>query len=223
MSGPQAVHKDVVMREELSDPVRVLDVASGIVARGGFERLTLKSLGIAAGVSQRSLIRQFGTIQEALVLMLNREFTGIYVSVVEHIDRDPRGGLLSRIYFYTLSATYERPLARMLYTVDRDAMNSIMRSANSFGYLPGVGIRADFIESMQVAGMARRDIDARTISHMLTIYSAGLALTAPHDDLDRAVSGVTEILSRVVDVEVADTTPGKVAFYDWVMSLSGAR
>jgi AcrR family transcriptional regulator len=223
MSGPQAVHKDVVMREELSDPVRVLDVASGIVARGGFERLTLKSLGIAAGVSQRSLIRQFGTIQEALVLMLNREFTGIYVSVVEHIDRDPRGGLLSRIYYYTLSATYERPLARMLYTVDRDAMNSIMRSANSFGYLPGVGIRADFIESMQVAGMARRDIDASTISRMLTIYSAGLALTAPHDDLDRAVSGVTEILARVVDVEVADTTPGKAAFYDWVMSLSGAR
>jgi AcrR family transcriptional regulator len=211
------------MHEELSDPVRVLDVASGIVARGGFERLTLKSLGIAAGVSQRSLIRQFGTIQEALVLMLNREFTGIYVSVVEHIDRDPRGGLLSRIYYYTLSAIYERPLARMLYTVDRDAMNSIMRSANSFGYLPGVGIRADFIESMQVAGMARRDIDASTISRMLTIYSAGLALTAPHDDLDRAVSGVTEILSRVVDVEVADTTPGKAAFYDWAMSLSGAR
>jgi hypothetical protein len=111
----------------------------------------------------------------------------------------------------------------MLYTVDRDAMNSIMRSANSFGYLPGVGIRADFIESMQVAGMARRDIDASTVSRMLTIYSAGLALTAPHDDLDRAVSGVTEILSRVVDVEVADTTPGKAAFYDWVMSLSGAR
>jgi hypothetical protein len=76
---------------------------------------------------------------------------------------------------------------------------------------------------MQVAGMARRDIDARTISHMLTIYSAGLALTAPHDDLDRAVSGVTEILSRVVDAEVADTTPGKAAFYDWAMSLSGAR
>jgi AcrR family transcriptional regulator len=211
------------MHEELSDPVRVLDVASGIVARGGFERLTLKSLGIAAGVSQRSLIRQFGTIQEALVLMLNREFTGIYVSVVEHIDRDPRGGLLSRIYYYTLSAIYERPLARMLYTVDRDAMNSIMRSANSFGYLPGVGIRADFIESMQVAGMARRDIDASTISRMLTIYSAGLALTAPHDDLDRAVSGVTEILSRVVDVEVTDTTPGKAVFYDWAMSLSGAR
>jgi AcrR family transcriptional regulator len=211
------------MHEELSDPVRVLDVAGGIVARGGFERLTLKSLGIAAGVSERSLIRQFGTIQEALVLMLNREFTGIYVSVVEHIDRDPRGGLLSRIYYYTLSATYERPLARMLYTVDRNAMNSIMRTANSFGYLPGVGIRADFIESMQVAGMARRDIDASTISRMLTIYSAGLALTAPHDDLDRAVSGVTEILSRVVDAAVADTTPGKAAFYDWAMSLSGAR
>jgi hypothetical protein len=58
---------------------------------------------------------------------------------------------------------------------------------------------------------------------MLTIYSAGLALTAPHEDLDRAVRGVTELLSRVVDVDVNDTTPGKTAFYDWAQSLSGSR
>jgi hypothetical protein len=142
--------------------------------------------------------------------------------MVDHIERDPEGGRLSRIYYYTLSAVYERPLARVLYTVDRDAMNSIMRSANSFSYVPGVGIRADLIETMQRVGMVRRDVDAGTVSHMLTIFSAGLALTAPHDDLDRIVRGVTDLLAQVVDEEnVVDTTPGKAAFFDWALSLSG--
>jgi AcrR family transcriptional regulator len=210
------------MHADVPDVARVLDVAAAAVARGGFTELTLRSLAQASEVSHRSLVREFGTIEEALVLMLNREFTGIYVSIVDHVDRDPRGGLLSRIYYYTLAAIYERPLAKMLYTVDREAMNSIMRTANSFGYIPGVGIRADFIEAMQAAGMARRDVDAGTVSHMLTIFSAGLALTAPHEDLDRIVRGVSDLLSQVVDVEVEDTSPGKAAFYDWAMSLTGA-
>jgi AcrR family transcriptional regulator len=209
------------METDLTQHSRVLDVAADIVANGGFDTLTVESLAEAAGLSRELLIEHFGSLQEALVLMLNREFTGIYVSMVDHIERDPDGGRLSRIYYYTLSAVYERPLARTLYTVDRDAMNSIMRSANSFKYIPGVGIRADLIETMQRAGMVRRDVDAGTVSHMLTIFSAGLALTAPHDDLDRIVRGVTDLLAQVVDEEnVVDTTPGKAAFFEWAISLT---
>jgi AcrR family transcriptional regulator len=209
------------MPTDLAQHSRVLDAAADIVANGGFDTLTVETLAKAAGISPELVIEHFGGLQEALVLMLNREFTGIYVSMVDHIERDPDGGRLSRIYYYTLSAVYERPLARTLYTVDRDAMNAIMRSANSFKYIPGVGIRADLIETMQRAGMVRRDVDAGTVSHMLTIFSAGLALTAPHEDLDRIVRGVTDLLAQVVDEEnVVDTTPGKAAFFEWAISLS---
>jgi AcrR family transcriptional regulator len=206
---------------DLPESARLLDVAADIVASGGFETLTIESLAGAAGVSVAAINALFGSLEQTLVLMLNREFTGIYVSMVDHIERDPDGGKLSRIYYYTLAAVYERPLARTLYTVDREAMNKIMRSANSFGYIPGVGIRADLIEKMQVCGMVRRDVDAGTVSHMLTIFSAGLALTAPHHDLDRIVRGVTDLLAQVVDKEgIIDTTAGKAAFFDWALSLS---
>ena len=207
------------MQTELPDAERVLDVAAEIVSGGGYQTLTLEGLAKAADVGTAELIELFGSLDEALVVMLNREFTSIYLSLVDHVERDPRGGLLSRIYYYTLAGVYERPLARVLYTVDRDAMNKIMRSANSFGYVPGVGIRAELIERMQAIGMARRDVDAGTISQMLTTFSAGLALTAPHADLDRIVRGVSDVLVQLVDADVADTTPGKAAFYEWAMSL----
>ena len=205
---------------EFQQTLHALDIAAEIVAGGGFESLTLELLAESAGLSLDSAIEMFGTLEQALVLMLNREFTGIYLSMVDHIERDPDGGKLSRIYYYTLAAVYERPLARTLYTVDREAMNTIMRSANSFRYIPGVGIRADLIETMQRVGMVRRDVDAGTVSHMLTIFSAGLALTAPHEDLDRIVRGVTDLLAQVVDENVDDTAPGKTAFFDWALNLT---
>jgi AcrR family transcriptional regulator len=205
---------------ELEVSTRVLDVASDIVAGGGFATLTVEQVAAAADVSVELAIELFGSLDQILVRMLNREFTGIYRSMVDDIERDPDGGRLSRIYFYTLSAVYERPLARTLYTLDREAMNSIMRSANSFRYMPGVGIRADLIETMQRVGMVRRDVDAGTVSHMLTIFSAGLALTAPHDDLDRIVRGVTDLLARVVDEDVTDTAPGKAAYFEWALGLA---
>jgi hypothetical protein len=209
------------MPTELPDSAHVLDVASDIVSAGGFESLSLESLANALAFPEGELRDRFGGLEPILVLMLNREFTGIYMTMVDDIERDPEGGLLSRIYYYTLSAVYERPLARMLYTVDREAMNSIMRNANSYGYIPGVGIRADLIDTMQRVGMVRRDVDAGTVSHMLTIFSAGLALTAPHEDLDRIVRGVTDLLARVVDEEgVTDTSPGKAAFFEWAVSLA---
>jgi AcrR family transcriptional regulator len=210
------------MPTDLNESARVLDVAADIVTRGGFDTLTLESLAKAADVTTKHVTDLFGTLEQTLVLMLNREFTGIYMSMVDHIERDPEGGKLSRIYYYTLAGVYERPLARTLYTVDREAMNTIMRSANSFRYQPGVGVRADLIETMQRVGMVRRDVDAGTVSHMLTIFSAGLAITAPHEDLDRIVRGVTDLLAQVVDEEgIHDTTPGKAAFFEWAHTLVG--
>jgi hypothetical protein len=207
------------MGANLTQTSQLLDVAATIVANGGFSTLTLEGLAEEAGLPSDELRAEYGGIEPILVLMLNREFTGIYVDIVDHIERDPRGGQLSRIYYYTLAAVYERPLARTLYTIDPDAMNSIMRNANSFGYLPAVGVRATLIETMQSAGMVRREVDASTVSAMLTVFSAGLALTAPHEDIDRVVRGMTDLLSQVVDEEVEDTLPGKRAFYDWALSL----
>jgi AcrR family transcriptional regulator len=212
------------MPTDLNESARVLDIAADIVARGGFDTLTLEGLASAAGVSSGRIVDLFCSLEQALVLMLNREFTGIYIAMVDHIERDPEGGKLSRIYYYTLAGVYERPLARALYTADREAMNAIMRSANSFTYVPGVGVRADLIETMQRAGMVRRDVDAGTVSHMLAIFSAGLAITAPHDDLDRIVRGVTDLLAQVVDEQnIVDTTPGKAAFFEWAGTLVHQR
>lgn len=207
------------MESDRLDVGLVLDAAAHIILTDGFDRVSLKEVAARSEVSPEAVLELFGTFEDVLVCMLNREFARMYASVVDQIERDPRGGLLSRMYLYILTAVYERPLAKILYTVDPTALNTIMRNANSFGYVPSVGIRADLIEKLQRAGMVRRDADAPAISHLITTFSAGLALTAPHEELDLIVSGICDVLAKSVDTDAIDTTPGKAAFYEWATSL----
>ncbi len=198
----------------------VLDAAADLIVNDGYDAVTHVSIASRSGVPVEQVIEAFPTANDALVAMLNREFQGMYRTIVESIERDPRGGLLSRMYTYILASVYERPLARTLFVINRDALNSIMRNAHSFVYVPNVGIRSELIAGLQEAGMVRADVDARTISSVLSACSAGLALTAPHDDLDLVFDGLSTLLARGVDADVTDTAPGKAVFYDWATTLT---
>lgn len=203
-----------------TDVDRILTACADVLMAEGYDAVTIPAIAARAGLSQAEVVELFESPGDALVAMLNREFTAMYASIVDHIERDPRGGLLSRIYLYILAGIYERPLSKTLFVIDRDALNRIMRHSHSFRYVPQVGIRGEMIERLQAAGMVRRDIDASMVSSVLSVCSAGLALTAPHDDLDTIIRGISDLLARGVDANVDDTTPGKRVFYDWATSLT---
>jgi len=189
----------------LTDVETILDAASDIIQNDGYAAVSLPSIALRAGLTVEQVEEMFPSANDAMVAMLNREFHGMYGLIVENIERDPRGGLLSRMYTYILSAVYERPLAKTLFVIDREALNSIMRNSSSYTYTPTIGIRGELIEALQSAGMVRADVDSRQISSILSVCSAGLALTAPHDDLGLIIDGLSTLLSR--GVTPTSTTP----------------
>ena len=123
--------------------------------------------------------------------MVNREYAAMFRVVLDNVERDPLGGLLSRIFRYTLAAIYERQLARALYLSDPDGLNSIMRASYGLGHTPHLRPASSFIEQMQLAGMVREDVDPEWITAAISAIAAGMALTSPHDDLDDIVDGIS--------------------------------
>lgn len=198
----------------------ILDSAADLIVHDGYGAVTFSAIASRCDCTHDQISAMFDTPNDVLVSMLNREFGRMYASIVDHVERDPRGGLLSRMYTYILASVYERPLARTLFVIDRDALNQIMRNANGFVYMPNVGVRSDLIEGLQRVGMVRPDVDARMVSSVLSVCSAGLAITAPHDDLDITIRGIADLLHRGVDEDVTDTSAGKTVFYDWATSLT---
>lgn len=203
------------------DPEAVLDAAAHLVVNDGFDAVSISQIATRLGVDPARVTAAFGTLDELLVSMLNREYAAIFRVIVDHVERDPMGGLLSHVYRYTLSAVYERPLAKALYLADRDGLNTIMRATHGFIYLPGAAIRSEFIDAMKSAGMVRHDVDSAKLSALISAVSAGTALTAPHTSgLDDISEGLSMLLARGVDTDVADTGPGKAALVDYVAYLA---
>lgn len=211
------------MDQKLLD--ELLDAAAHLVTEDGFDAISVSQIAIRAGTTPDDVLLAYTSLDHLLVAMLNREYSSVWTLILDDIQRDPLGGLLSRIYRYTLTGVYERPLARALYLADRDGLNTIMRASHGFSYVPQVGVRSAFIERMKEVGMVRPEVDATRLSALLSAVSAGAALTAPHSDLDLVNEGLFALLSGAVDADVADTTPGKTVFIEYATSLAapGAR
>jgi AcrR family transcriptional regulator len=203
------------------DVDRVLDAVTAIVLEDGFESANLRSIAAKARITEEELLDLFGSADQLFVAMLNREYEGIFHVIVDHMDRDPLGGRLSHIYRQTIGAIHERPLARALYLTEPVALNTIMRAAYGFDYMPEMGPRAEFIDMMKDAGMVRHDIDSGSLSALLAAVVAGASLTAPHEEVDRIVNGLMVLLERSVDTEAHDTSPGKRAFLQYATGLTG--
>lgn len=198
----------------------LLDAAAHLVVEDGFDAVSVSQVAQRAAVSPDELLAHFGSLEHLLVAMLNREFSRLWTGLVDDIDRDPRGGLLSHIYRYTLAGVYESPLARALYLADRDGLNTIMRATHGFAYVPDLGVRSGFIERMKEVGMVRPEVDADNLSAVLSAVSAGAALTAPGSHLDLVNAGLFDLLSCAVDADVDDTSPGKIAFVEYATTLA---
>lgn len=206
-----------------ADRDAVLDAAAELVTADGYDATNLDRVAARSGIDRDRIIDGFGTTQEMFVAMLNREFLRMRTMIADHVDRDPRGGLLSRIYRYSLSAVYESPLARTLWLTDPRTLNGIMRASNGFTYVPDFSVRSDFIERMQAVGMVRRDADPERLSALLAAVSAGVALTSPRSEVDLVTEGLVDLLAAAVDADVENTEPGKAAFIDYVLSLAATR
>src|ERR1700712_654707 len=198
----------------------VLDAASDLLVNDGFDAVTFRRIASQSSVDEADVHDLFESTEQLLIAMLNREYSGMFRVIVDNIERDPLGGLMSRIYRYVFHAVYERPLARTLYLMDRDGLNRIMRATHGFAYIPQLGIRAEFIDNMKEAGVVRSDVSSAAVSAVVSAVAAGTALNAPHIELDDIVEGLGVLLERAAAADIADSTAGKKVFLDYAASLA---
>lgn len=201
----------------------LLDAAAALCIEDGFDAISVPRVASHARVSEDQVLAHFGSLEDLLVTMLNREYTMLWTMIIDDIERDPKGGLLSHIYRYIITGVYENPLVKALFLADRDGLNTIMRSTHGFTYVPEIGTRADFIDRMKDAGMVRPEVDSESLAALMSAVSAGAALTAPDSELGLVADGLFDLLSAAVDTDAADTTPGKATYVEYSLSLISPR
>jgi AcrR family transcriptional regulator len=197
----------------------LLSTAENVFLENGVKETTLERVSHRCELPLALIEELYPSAIDLQVAMLNREFTRMYQGIMDHVERDPKGGLLSRMYTYILTQVYERPVARTLFMIDRTALHELMTHQHARVYLPTIEIRKELTTKLQQAGMIKPEVDPGLVSASLAVISGGLALTAPHANLDEIVETLLGMFGREFDADVSDTQPGKAIYYEWATSL----
>lgn len=198
----------------------VLDAAAAIVVGDGADALGYARIAQHLDVAFDDVTALYPLFEELLAALLTRETGDLARVIADNVDRDPRGGLPSRIFGYALGAIYEHPVARALYLADPGGLERIMRAIDGVARVPDLTIHPELLPALQRAGMVRHDVDAQAIAAVVSVLGSGIAMSAPGQQLDAVASGLISMLERGVDADVTDTTPGKLVFARYAATLA---
>lgn len=198
----------------------VIDVVVRMIIDDGFDRVDLRSIARHLDCPEDELTAVVPSVEWIVVRTLERETNRMLHIALDNISRDPRGGMLSRIYYYVLISVYENPFIRQLYLADPRSLGRIVSAIDGFEFQPRTAIPEQLVFDLQEAGMVRHDSHPPTVSAILTALSAGLALSAATVDFDRAARGIEEALRELVDTDAADTTRGKEIYHAYAQDLA---
>jgi len=201
---------------------QILEAAADITIGDGVEALGYGTIAERLGLARADVTSVYPVFEDLLADLLTRETAELSRIIVDNVERDPRGGLPSRIFGYALGAVYEHPFARALYLSDPAGLNSIMRAVDGVSIVPDLSVHPELMGALQDAGMVRADVDPATVTAVISVLGSGVAMSAPGQQLDNVAAGLVMLLERAVDADVADTTPGKNVFFRYAESLVAA-
>src|SRR5690606_25125070 len=123
----------------------ILDAAVAILIGDGSDALGYARIAQRLGVGVDEITSVYPLFEGLLAALLTRETGGLARIIVENVDRDPRGGLPSRIFGYALGAVYEHPVARALYLGDPAGLERIMRAVDGVAPVPDLTIHPELL------------------------------------------------------------------------------
>jgi len=198
---------------------QILESAAEIMIGDGFDALGYGTIAERLGVERDDVAAVFPVFEGLLAGLLARETSELTRIIVDNVERDPRGGLPSRIFGYALGAVFEHRFARALYLSDPAGLNRIMRAVDGVAIVPDLSVHPQLIAALQEAGMVRADVDPAAVTAVISVLGSGVAMSAPGQQLDDVSAGLMMLLERGVDADVVDTTPGKNVFFRYAESL----
>ena len=153
---------------------RILDAASPLIVRQGYDKITMSDVAEAAGISRGIVYLHFDSKEKLFEALLIREIQHYAQAWQEYFETDPRSGTIGGIFRGILHAINSRPLMAAIARRDKRVLGSYLRKPDGFlSSLESSSIGADLIKALQEAETVRKDIDATVAAHILDMLSYG--------------------------------------------------
>ncbi|MEM9132718.1 MAG: TetR/AcrR family transcriptional regulator [Actinomycetota bacterium] len=201
-TGPGRTGK-VAQREE-----RILDAASDLFVRFGYDKATVDEIARAAGVSKGMIYLHAASKQDLLEKVIVREMQRYGPTWLEQMDADVEGGTIAGLYRGTLRAMNSSPFMEAIFQQDSHVFGSyLLQPDNIYRRLSETEEephRTTVVRRLQEAGAMRTDISPDVIAHIMNILAVGMVSSdrvsaARHiPPIEDIVEGIALIMDRAL-------------------------
>lgn len=206
---------------------RILDAASQLMIRYGYDKTTVEDVAREAGVSKGAIYLHFRSKEALFEALILREGYRVLEDVLARMDADPEGGTIFSVYHHALVAGMSSPLLRAVLSRDMRMIGDFARRwrKNNFDAQRYQGMVV-FVNQFQDAGLLRKDLSAEMIAYVFTIVRVGVLMAGEFMEgiemppFEQASEVMADVLQKgLAPPDGGDKEAGKRAFNQMAVML----
>jgi len=180
---------------------RILDAASELIQRWGYNKTTIDDIAKQAGVAKGTIYLHWKTREDLFRALMNREEMLMAEDIRQRMASDPEGMTLHGMMKNAMLVTMKRPLMKAVVLRDTDMMGEWARNEYSTeAYQKRLEGYKTFIEFLRSQGAVRTDSSFRDMMYLLSILSIGMLVVDQWlpEELQLSDEEAVELLAKTV-------------------------
>lgn len=206
---------------------QILDAASMLMIRHGYDKTTLGDIAEAAGIGRGILYLHFENKARLFEALVHREIIQYTRIWLERQAEDPNGGTIAAMYRNALFAIKSRPLMTALMRRDRRIFGNYLRKPNNiFQVYTSTSPWTETLRQLQDVGAVRQDIKPELLATILDMLSYGLVsvdeMRTPAEipPFDETIDAIATLLDQaLMPKEGGNTSAGKTIIHNFATSI----
>ncbi len=178
---------------------RILDAASTLILRWGYNKTTVDDIARQAGVAKGTIYLHWKTREELFTALMRREMVRMAGDLARRVAEDPAGSTLRGILKHSALAVMKRPLLKAVLLRDMDVIGKLAygehATAASAERLAGFN---GYLELLRDHGLIRTDLSLREQLYMFSAIFSGFLLveTLLPDELTMSDEELADLMAE---------------------------
>jgi len=159
---------------------RILDAASTLILRYGYDKTTIEDIAKEAGVGKGTLYLHWNTREALFAALILREKVAMAEDIKQRLAYDPAGATLRSLLKHAALALMQRPLLKAVLLRDTEVFGKLVQreqsSATSVEVLAGF---TTYLQTLRDQGLVRTDLSLHTLAALFSSIFTGFFLAVP--------------------------------------------
>jgi AcrR family transcriptional regulator len=159
---------------------RILNAASELMQRWGYNKTTIDDIARQAGVAKGTIYLHWKTREDLFLALIRREELSLIDDIQRRIASDPEGPTLHGLMKHATLATMKSPLMKAVFLRNTDMIGELANKEYATeAYGERMAHYKTFLEFLRSHGLVRNDIGIREEMYLISALSTGVLLIDP--------------------------------------------